>query len=214
MKITFISDTHTKHYEMTNDLPGGPIIVHCGDVSSRGNVREINEFLEWFSELPYTHKIFIAGNHDFGFEKPYIKSQIVIPENIHYLEDSSVLIEGIKFYGSPWQPWFFDWAFNLPRSGNELKEKWSDIPEDTDILVVHSPPKGILDVVARGGEHVGCELLRDRILEVKPKVVAFGHIHEAYGMEIINEITYINASLLDLRYDYTNKPIIIDYEQA
>jgi Icc-related predicted phosphoesterase len=212
MKITFISDTHTKHHEMTNDLPGGPIIVHCGDVSGRGNVYEINEFLEWFSDLPYTHKIFIAGNHDFGFEKPYTKSQIVIPENIHYLEDSSVLIEGIKFYGSPWQPWFFNWAFNLPRSGNELKEKWSAIPEDTDVLVVHAPPKGILDVVIRGSEHVGCELLRDRILEVKPKVVAFGHIHEAYGKEIIDEITYINASLLDLRYDYTNKPIIIDYE--
>lgn len=213
MKITFISDTHTKHREMTDDLPGGPMIIHCGDVSSRGNIYEIQDFLDWFSELPYTHKIFIAGNHDFGFQNSQIKSEIKIPKNIYYLEDESVIIEGIKFYGSPWQPWFCNWAFNLPRGGNELKEKWVDIPEDTDILIVHAPPKGILDSVSRGGEHVGCELLRDRILEIKPKIVSFGHIHEAYGKEIINDITYINASLLDLRYTYTNKPIIIDYEQ-
>lgn len=210
MNITFISDTHTKHQEMTPDLPGGPILVHCGDVSSRGNSWEINDFFDWFVNLPYTHKIMIAGNHDFGFER----GSVVIPEGIHYLQDSSVIIEGIKFYGTPWQPWFFNWAFNLPRMGNELKERWSAIPEDTNILISHGPPKGILDRVIRGAEHVGCELLRDRIFEIKPNVVSFGHIHEAYGQEEIDGIRFINASLLDHRYEYTNKPIVINYEQA
>jgi Icc-related predicted phosphoesterase len=206
--ITFISDTHTKHYEANLDLPGGPIIVHCGDISSRGRDWEIREFFDWFGSLPYTHKIMIAGNHDFGFER----GPIEIPEGIHYLQDSSVIIEGIRFYGSPWQPWFFNWAFNLPREGEELKEKWSAIPKDTDILITHGPPKGILDRVIRGAEHVGCELLRDRIFEIRPKIVSFGHIHEAYGQEEIDGIKFVNASLLDHRYDYTNKPIIINYE--
>jgi len=213
MEITFISDTHTKHYELTNDLPGGPIIIHCGDISSRGRKWEVQEFLDWFSSLPYTHKIFIAGNHDFHFEKESTKDTIPIPEGVHYLCDSSVTIEGIKIYGSPWQPWFFDWAFNLPRNGFGLMSKWEAIPEDTDILVVHGPPKGILDVVARGGENVGCELLRDRLLEINPKIVSFGHIHEAYGMEKIGDTLYINASSLDLRYEYTNKPIVINWSE-
>lgn len=209
MNITFISDTHTKHYEADNDLPGGPILVHCGDISGRGRDWEIKEFLNWFSSLPYTHKIFIAGNHDFAFEK----GKVEIPEGIHYLQDSSVIIEGIKFYGTPWQPWFWNWAFNLPRNGEELKEKFSLIPKDTDILLVHTPPKGILDRVIRGNESVGCEVLRDRILEINPKIVAFGHIHEAYGQEEINGIKYINASLLDHHYEYVNKPIIVEFKK-
>ena len=209
MEITFISDTHSRHDIMTMDLPGGPMIIHCGDVSSRGRFQETQDFINWFASLPYMHKIFIAGNHDFIFEK---ENALQIPESIHYLHDSSVTIEGIKIYGSPWQPWFFNWAFNLPRNGPGLAMKWEAIPEDTDILVVHGPPKGILDKVVRGAEHVGCELLRDRILEVRPKIVSFGHIHEDRGMIEIDGITYINASMLDLQYEYTNSPIIVDYE--
>jgi Icc-related predicted phosphoesterase len=208
MEITFISDTHSRHHLMTRDLPGGPMIIHCGDVSTRGRFQETQEFIDWFASLPYMHKIFIAGNHDFIFEK---ENNLTIPDTIHYLQDSSVTIEGIKIYGSPWQPWFYDWAFNLPRSGPGLASKWESIPVDTDILVVHGPPKGILDRVYRGGENVGCELLRDRILEVKPRIVSFGHIHEAYGKEEIDGVTYINASMLDLQYEYTNSPTVIDY---
>lgn len=211
MQITFISDTHGKHEELTKDLSGGPILIHCGDVSNRGASWEIRDFLEWFTKLPYTHKIFIAGNHDFHFEKPITKNEVLIPNNIHYLQDNHVIIEGIKIYGTPWQPWFFDWAFNLPRNGKEIKEKCDQIPLDTDILITHAPPKGILDRVIRGYEHVGCEILRNRILDVKPKINCFGHIHESYGLEIINDITYVNASSLDHRYDYVNKPIVIDY---
>ena len=208
MKITFISDTHTKHDEMTKDLPGGSILVHCGDVSSRGSKSEIKEFFDWFTSLPYEHKILIAGNHDFGFQK----GNIDIPEGVHYLQDSEVIIEGIKFYGTPWQPWFYDWAFNLPIGGQELKDKFELIPDDTDILITHTPPKGFLDRVIRGNQSVGCEILRDRILKISPKINSFGHIHEDYGQIEFNGITFINASLLNHRYEYTNKPIVIDFK--
>ena len=207
MEITFISDTHTRHGLMTQDLTGGPIIIHAGDVSSRGRFSEVQDFLEWFSELPYTHKIFIAGNHDFIFEKENV---LEIPENIHYLQDSSVIIEGLKIYGSPWQPWFYNWAFNLPRHGSELLSKWEAIPEDTDILITHGPPHGILDKVIRGKEHVGCELLLERVKAVKPRVHVLGHIHEAYGMETVDETIYINASMLDANYDYIHNPTVIN----
>lgn len=209
MKITFISDTHTKHKALNSDLQGGPMIIHCGDISSRGKASEVNEFLDWFSELPYTHKIFIAGNHDFIFEKP---NGIVIPENVHYLQDSFVIIEGIKIYGSPWQPWFYNWAFNLPLDGILLKEKWNMIPEDTDILVTHGPPFGIGDEVRRGSKSVGCKELLERVNKIKPKIHAFGHIHEAFGEFYKDGITFINASSLDEDYKYTHWPRIIDYE--
>jgi Icc-related predicted phosphoesterase len=208
MEITYISDTHTYHNLMTSDLPGGPMIIHAGDVSSRGRFQETQDFIDWFASLPYMHKIFIAGNHDFIFEK---ENNLVIPEGIHYLKDSSVIIGGIKIYGSPWQPWFYDWAFNLPRNGPGLMSKWEAIPEDTDILITHGPPFKILDKVIRGGDHVGCELLAERIKEVKPKVSVFGHIHEAFGVVESDGTTYINASMLDHHYDYVNKPIIIDF---
>ena len=208
MEITFISDTHNYHNLMTSDLPGGPMIIHAGDVSSRGRYQEVQEFIDWFASLPYMHKIFIAGNHDFIFEK---KNMLNIPDNIYYLQDSGVTIEGIKIYGTPWQPWFYNWAFNLPRSGPGLASKWEAIPEDTDILITHGPPFGILDKVARGGDHVGCELLAERIREIKPKICVFGHIHEGHGILEIEGTTYINASMLDQNYDYVNSPTIIDF---
>lgn len=211
MEITFISDTHNIHNELNEDLVGGPLLIHCGDVSGRGSKREIDEFIDWFSSLPYTHKIFIAGNHDFLFERENIKESIRLPKGVHYLHDSHIIIEGIKIYGTPWQPWFYDWAFNLPRNGTELKEKFDLIPKDTDILISHTPPSGILDLVTRG-YNVGCEALKNRILEINPKINCFGHIHEAYGHEFINGTHYINASSLDQRYRYSNKPIILKYE--
>ena len=208
MEITYISDTHTYHNLMTSDLPGGPMIIHAGDVSSRGRFQETQDFIDWFASLPYGHKVFIAGNHDFIFEK---ENNLVIPESIYYLKDSSVIIEGIKIYGSPWQPWFYNWAFNLPRNSAALMSKWEAVPEDTDILVSHGPPFGILDKVIRGGEHVGCELLAERIRTIKPKINVFGHIHEDYGILELDGTTYINASMLDHNYQYVNKPIVIDF---
>jgi Icc-related predicted phosphoesterase len=208
-EITFISDTHGKHNQLTTDLPGGWMIIHAGDVSNRGLVTEINEFTKWFSTLPYQHKIFIAGNHDFGFEQK--KEGIIIPDNVIYLEDSEVVIDGIKIYGSPWQPEFFDWAFNLKR-GEPLTEKWNMIPMDTNILVTHGPAFGMLDNTIQG-LRVGCEDLVRRVFDVNPKIHVCGHIHYGYGMKKSLDVNFINASSLGERYTYDNKPIVIDYDE-
>ena len=229
MNITFISDTHTKHHELTADLSGGPIIVHAGDVSFRGTRYEIKEFLDWFDSLPYMHKILIPGNHDFFFDydrvartpqgrirhgnaahsKEDVDALISEYPNIHILNDSGVTIEGIRFWGSPITPWFHDWAFN--RWTHEIKEHWDLIPEDTDVLITHGPPYGILDEVIRGRENVGCQYLLDKVKQIKPKIHVFGHIHETNGVEQIDGTVFINASSLGFRYDYDNPPIVINY---
>ena len=208
-EITFISDTHGKHKDLTPDLHGGWMIIHAGDVSNRGLVTEINEFTKWFSTLPYQHKIFIAGNHDFGFEEK--KGGIIIPDNVIYLEDREVVIDGIKIYGSPWQPEFFDWAFNLKR-GEPLMDKWNMIPTDTDIIVTHGPAFGVLDNTIQG-LRVGCEDLIRRILDVTPKIHVCGHIHYGYGMTKHFDVNFINAASLGERYTYDHKPIVVDYDE-
>ena len=214
MKITFISDTHGKHYKTTQDLlPGGDMIIHAGDISNRGLITEIKDFMDWFGQLPYKHKIFIAGNHDFGFEAIRNSNEpgIKIHPNVIYLKDESVTIDGIKIYGSPWQPWFHDWAFNLHR-GEEIAEKWKMIPDDVDILITHGPPHGILDKTERL-VNAGCEELYKRVFEVKPKIHVFGHIHEGYGMREIDDVIFINASALDAHYLYSNKPIELEFNK-
>jgi Icc-related predicted phosphoesterase len=212
-EITFISDTHGKHNELTKDLPGGWMIIHCGDVSNRGLIHEINQFTEWFSNLPYTYKIFIAGNHDFGFENIRKSNEvgIEIPHGVIYLQDEMVEIDGIKIYGSPWQPEFYDWAFNVPR-GEKIAEKWKLIPGDADIVITHGPVFGVLDDTIQG-VRVGCEDLLDRIMDVKPKIHACGHIHYGYGVRDLNDTTFVNAANLGEKYMYDNKPIVLDYDE-
>jgi Icc-related predicted phosphoesterase len=215
-KITFISDTHNRHKHITGDLVGGDIILHSGDISSMGYEHEIREFCKWFSKLDYTHKIFIAGNHDWGFQDNKEKVNEIINSygGITYLEDSEIIIDSIKIYGSPWQPEFCNWAFNLPKNGIELLEKWSKIPDDTDILLTHGPAWGYLDdVEGRRGIHLGCELLTNRIKSIKPKIHCCGHIHSGYGYYYDGHTNFLNASVLNERYVYTNNPINIEFDK-
>lgn len=216
MKIIFISDTHTLHGQMLNEIPEGDVLVHCGDVSGRGVGSEIQDFLAWFSSLPHKNKIFIAGNHDFGFQyRDHVLQKTLESlreQNIHYLEDSGIEIDGVKFWGSPWTPPFYNWAFML--NEDEIKEKWEMIPRDTNVLITHGPPLGILDLVVYGQENVGCPALMEEIVKLKDlKVHAFGHIHEEYGTAMglgENGPIFINASTCTLRYKPWNKPIVIE----
>lgn len=220
ISLTFISDTHNKHKEITKDLIGGDILIHTGDLSSMGYEHEIREFAKWYDGLyQYDTKIFIAGNHDWGFQDNTIRIQEIINsyKNIIYLQDDFVLLEypaekQIKIYGSPWQPEFYNWAFNLPRNGRELEQKWKDIPSDTDILLTHGPAFGYVDKVIGGTVNLGCELLAKRIEEFKPKIHASGHIHTGYGYTYNESTHFINASVLDERYSYRNKPISIEWD--
>jgi Icc-related predicted phosphoesterase len=207
LKIVAISDTHNKHYLLS--LPKGDMIIHGGDVSLRGKRREVIKFLDWFSRLDYKYKIFIAGNHDFLFEDHNLITEILkdYPQLI-YLNDSGVEIEGIKIWGSPIQPYFHNWAFN--RIGTSIIKHWDLIPNDTNILITHGPPFGILDKTTRGAE-VGCPFLLEKVNIVKPKFHIFGHIHESQGDVVENGIHFINASVLDFNHNLINQPIIFEY---
>lgn len=215
MRITFISDTHTKH-NMLN-LPGGDILIHSGDFMNSGYDRsDVMRFLDWFIDQPYKQKVFIAGNHDHFFED-YPDNAETILETIYgglvtYLEDSGVTIDGVNLWGSPWQPEFMNWAFNLPRQGDELNDKWNLIPENTDILITHGPPYGYLDKSPYTPQNLGCELLRERIKEVKPKIHIFGHIHHGYGYTTNGETHFINASVLDEEYNQSNQPLTVEWD--
>ena len=219
-KITAISDTHTNHDKLNEFLPGGDLLLHAGDTTNRGYLTEIENFAKWFDKIDnYDHKIFIAGNHDFGFQDnlDVVKGMLSGYKTIEYIQDELLIlgegeyIDMLKIWGSPWQPEFYNWAFNLPR-GEALKEKWDMIPQNTDILLVHGPPYGKLDYVRFNNENVGCQEMMKKIEEIKPKIVIFGHIHEGYGYVFDGHTHYINAAVLNGRYEFKNKPVTFEWD--
>ncbi len=214
MKIVCISDTHNCNEQIA--VPDGDILIHSGDATVRGTHEEVVDFLAWFSNLPHKYKIFVAGNHDWLYETNNRTARLLTSSfNIKYLQDDFVEIEGLKIYGSPWQPRFFDWAFNLNR-GEELAEKWRWIPSDIDVLITHGPPNGILDEVPRQyfTENTGCEELRKRIEQIaelkKLKLHVFGHIHCGYGTHQEFGVKFVNASACDEQYQPTQPPIVVE----
>lgn len=225
MKIVAISDIHG----YLIDVPIGDMLLICGDICPVWN-HELayqrswldNEFRYWLSlqkKAGFKHIIGVAGNHDFIFQKE--------PDNIpdylewDYLEDSMEYIDkgsegGIRIYGSPWQPEFYNWAFNLPE--NKLTEKWAEIPDSTDILITHCPPYGYGDIIYSynipgekepRAERAGSPSLTKRIKEVKPKAVFFGHIHSGYGVYDLDGSKLYNCAILDEQYKVKNAPHII-----
>ena len=204
MKFITISDTHGKHKHL--NLPRGDVLIHAGDISMSGYEHEIINFLNWFDEQHFQYKIFIAGNHDFYFERQDDDViNRIIPKNVIYLNDSGIVLDGIKIWGSPVTPWFFNWAFNRHR-GDAIRKHWDLIPEKTDVLITHGPVFQVLDKT-RSGQHVGCKDLLVKLHEVRPKVHICGHIHEAYGTLNEGGTKFINASILNERYQRINRPI-------
>lgn len=204
MRLVCLSDTHGRH---DVHVPDGDVLVHAGDLTGSGSLAEIAKAHAWLADLPHAHKVVIAGNHDHGFQRTPGEARALMT-GVTYLEDEGVAIEGVRFYGSPWQPWFFDWAFNLQR-GPDLAAVWARIPDDTDVLVTHGPPRGILDRIHSGLE-VGCDDLRAAVARVRPTVHVFGHIHEAYGELERDGTRFVNASTCTLRYEPTQPPIVVD----
>ncbi len=204
MKVLIISDTHGQHnaWEKKFPIPKDiDLIIHAGDLTNVGAIHEMNDFMYWFKNLDIKHKIIIGGNHDLGLDNynRYTILDIFNGSGVHYLEDSGVEIEGIKFWGSPVTPPFFNWAFM--RDPEKIVNHWDMIPNDTDVLITHGPPNGILDYVNRGQGSVGCPILLEAIQErVNPSLHCFGHLHNMYGTKIVGETTYINASVLNDRY--------------
>lgn len=217
MRITVISDTHNKHRNITQDLPGGDLLLHAGDLSSMGKLHEIADFCHWFDGIEnYKRKIFIAGNHDWGFQQDPQKVGDLVKgyKSIEYVQDVSVEHDGVTIFGSPWQPEFCNWAFNLPRNGDQLHKKWEAIPNEIDIVITHTPVFGRLDDVdGRRGVHLGCEALCERIEAVKPKIHVCGHIHSGYGYAFDRYTHYFNAAVLDERYSYSQLPMTFDWNR-
>lgn len=205
MRIVLISDTHNRLHKI--DVPHGDLLIHAGDLTGHGSLHEIVRVERELAALPHRHKVIIAGNHDFGFQREADAARSIIKSAI-YLQDEAVTIEGLRIYGSPWQPWFLDWAFNHPR-GESLKPIWDRIPADTDILVTHGPPRGHGDLCA-SGDRAGCPDLLDAIRRVRPRYHVFGHIHEGYGITQEGPTTCVNASCCTLEYKPTQAPIVID----
>lgn len=219
MKITFLSDTHSKHDQLTDDLTDGDVIIHSGDVTLSGYEYEVKKFLEWYSDLRYETKIFIAGNHDRFLEQYPGKKKELLEQfpDVIYLENSSTIIkenpwdtEGYKVYGSPYQPRYHNWSFNIDRDSDEIEANWNLIPDDTDILVTHGPPKGILDYVQRDFYNAGCERLLPRVYDIQPKIHSFGHIHGNFGYHPENKTMFLNVAVLSERLQYRYKPLDIE----
>jgi len=232
-KIVAISDTHNRHNKI--QIPECYILIHCGDWTSRGYEDEVRNFAQWLNKQNAKHIIAIPGNHELEFERNLPSSLEWFKEecpNAHLLIDQAVEIEGIKIYGSPVQPFFCDWAWNRASNATgyhshgksyfppPIKPHWDAIPNDTNILITHSPPYGILDktTYANGEprpENLGCELLMNRIKELKDlDLHFFGHIHAPGGNQIhLDGVSYYNAAICDEAY-YPGNPItIVEYDK-
>lgn len=188
-------------------MPKGDILIIAGDLTMLGELEEIIRLNYWLGTLPHSYKIIIAGNHDGLFQNSPTYAQSLIT-NATYLEDSQTEIDGLKIYGSPWQPEYMSMAFNLPR-GQALIEKWAMIPQEVDILITHGPPYGILDEVP-DGKRVGCNDLLDAVRRTKPQLHIFGHIHHSYGHLKAGSTDFANASICDESYCPSNLPLVFD----
>lgn len=200
-KIWHISDTHSYH-GLLSPPENIDVVIHSGDFSNYYDVYknepEARDFLNWYANLKIKHKVLIAGNHDALAERWSAKFKELCKElNIIYLENESVVIEGLNIYGTPHTPSFGNWYFMKDRS--KLDAVYQNIPENTDILVVHGPPKGILDLsYDRQGklEFCGCKSLRTHcITRLNLKLCLFGHIHD--NEDIINQGTFKFSNIRD-----------------
>mmetsp|Transcript_48561 Transcript_48561/g.140706 ORF Transcript_48561/g.140706 Transcript_48561/m.140706 type:complete len:294 (-) Transcript_48561:107-988(-) len=229
LRCVCISDTHGRHALVT--VPPGDILIHAGDFTMCGADFEVEEFAAWLKTLPHMHKVIVAGNHDETCDAAHFVQKnrgsvdaaeleaickrakdCLLASGCVYLEDSAIEIDGISFYGSPHQPEFNDWAFNLPR-GPPLREKWAQIPANVDVLVTHGPPLGRGDEGDKytGKQHWGCvDLLTQVQSRIRPRFHVFGHVHEGYGTSCDGTTVFINAASLDKDYTPTNPAIVFD----
>ena len=204
MRFYVISDTHDHHRDLPFDEDADGII-HCGDFS-HGPLSE-EDFLQWFSELPFKYKILVAGNHDESPEKDLegFKQKCHLL-GVTYLQDSGIEIEGVKFWGSPWTPTFG--PFSFMDDDMELEKYWQLIPDDTNVLITHGPAYGVLDK-ARSPLNLGSKTLASRMHSLMNlKYHLFGHIHESWGEEQ-NTYRIINACSFNPYKRNLNRPRLI-----
>ncbi|CAJ0589493.1 unnamed protein product [Cylicocyclus nassatus] len=214
LKVVCISDTHNQ-LDLVQNIPDGDVLIHAGDLTNYGSREELEKL---FSDLlRHRHKLIVAGNHDLGFDdsedvtgrlEQYrnkgTPQGYTLLQNVTYLHDKSVEIDGVKFFGSSWHP-LFGYPFYVPRP--KLESKWKAIPSDLDVLITHTPPLGYLDLF--GDERWGCRYLLNEIeTRVKPRFHVFGHVHERYGAMSNGVTTFINAAQANRSNVIVNDPIV------
>lgn len=239
-----VSDTHT--YLKRVKVPDGDVLIHCGDHTFRGTYGEVRAAFKQLDRYPHKHKLAIAGNHDLYLDEknfpdgsvfrsweikrgPSVADLLAEFPGVTYLQDSEVTIDGVKFYGSPWSPWYYDWGFNfranviekygrypqVQHDRDHARETWAKIPNDVDVLITHTPPEGILDK-ANDDHKLGCPELRKRLRSLSNlRLHTFGHIHESYGqVDYLGEfpLTFVNAAICNIDYDPNdlNEPIVVN----
>lgn len=226
-RLVCFSDTHGLQDQIKH-RPEADVLIHAGDLTNTGELEQVQSLVKWLTEYPAQQKIIITGNHDITFQpeyyeknwsrfhsKPYDCRQVRELLNTScftYLEDEQIDINGYQIYGSPWQPEFCDWAFNL-EPGVECKSVWDRIPSSVDILVTHGPPFGMNDTTSQG-QQKGCNELLKAIQSRNIPVSIAGHIHSGYGVTGDGVTLFANASTCDHDYKPINSPIVIDLPPA
>ena len=196
--VVAMADTHGFHGKLV--VPDGDVLIHAGDLTQRGTRPQLEAVRDWLKSLPHAHKVVVAGNHDFLLEDEPGAARDLFRDFI-YLEDAEATVAGLRVWGSPWQPWFHDWAFNLHR-GAPIDAKWRLIPEGLDVLVTHGPPAHYGDRCFDGRE-VGCEDLLRHLGRARPRFHLFGHIHEARGQWQVGETRVCNVTTAECELPVT-----------
>jgi Icc-related predicted phosphoesterase len=220
MKIIVVSDTHGKHKNLDSSKLECDTFIHAGDITTQGELSTLLDFSFWLKDIPANNKIVIFGNHEIGFQngpKRQKAIEMIKETGAYYLENNSIIIDGIKFYGSPATPYFFGWEWNYQR-GEEIGKQWSQIPDDVNVLITHGPPYGILDLVedtaSNAGRdlHQGCADLRKRISSLTQlKAHVFGHLHLNGGQMVkIADTVFANGAICTERYAPTNLSVVFE----
>jgi len=209
IRIVCISDTHGQHAKLS--VPDGDILIHAGDFSAFGDTPiEVIDFNRWLGTLPHRYKVVIAGNHDWMFERhPGTARELLT--NAIYLENSGTELAGLKIWGSPVQPEFNNWAFNVAR-GAAIRRYWQMISTGTDVLITHGPPHGVLDTAHPTTAHLGCEELAEAVQQIRPMLHVFGHIHGGQGQLNSDGTLYVNASVVNEAYQLVHAPQVVEIE--
>jgi Icc-related predicted phosphoesterase len=189
MRIVALSDTHGRHERV--DVPDGDVLLYGGDFGHLHSLDGVRRLNDWLNGLAHPHKFVVAGNCDAIWESRREEAEEVLSA-AEYLQDTLVVVDGVRIWGSPWQPVFLDMAFNVER-GEPLARKWEAMPDDIDVLVTHGPPRGILDRTSRG-QTVGDRALMERVEQVRPQLHVFGHVHESSGVLSRNGTTFANVA--------------------
>ena len=225
LRVVAISDTHGMHRRV--NVPAGDVLIHCGDFCNHGDRYEVEDFADWLSGLPHKHKMVTAGNHDAHVARNPADARALFEQaGVTLLLDEEIVVDGVKFWGSPITPRFGNWDFMKDR-GAPLAAHWSLIPGDADVVITHGPAFGVCDLVPPYGgrglpKHAGCVDLLNRLREIKavthglyPRYHLCGHIHNGHGAAVSDEfgdLTFVNAAICTEDYEPTNRPISFSIE--